>query len=66
MAHKRQLQLITLVFISDFGSKKSGDEDSYNTMMASDIIRKGVAVVKETHDEQKPVKPDIKKPKNKK
>lgn len=66
MAHKRELQLITLVFTSDFGSKKAGDEGSYNTMMASDIIRKGAAVIKGTPETKTPEEPAIKKPKKQK
>lgn len=65
MAHKRELQLVTLVFTEDFGSKKAGDEGRYNTMMASDMVRKGVAVVKGAQ-ESAPDKPVIKKPKKQK
>lgn len=68
MAHKRELQLVTLVFTQDFAVKKAGDEGIYNTMMASDILRKGVAFVKgaENPDQKPVIKKQLNKKKNEK
>lgn len=60
MAHQRRvLQLITLTFTEDFGPHKKGDEAQYNPAMASGILKKGAAVIKDASTPTE--KPVIKK-----